>query len=62
MTGSPTTPGRDALAYAASRLVRHSAEFGPAPALTDAGPDARLVLMMNRAAARSSRAARACGG
>ncbi|MCY1644146.1 NAD(+) diphosphatase [Methylorubrum sp. SL192] len=45
MTGSPTTPGRDALAYAASRLVRHSAEFGPAPALTDAGADARLVLM-----------------
>ena len=45
MTGAPTTPGRDALAYAASRLVRHSAEFGPAPDLGQAGPDARLVLM-----------------
>lgn len=45
MTGSPAITGRDALAYAASRLVRHSAEFGPTPSLAEAGPDARLVLM-----------------
>ncbi|MBB2963991.1 NAD(+) diphosphatase [Methylobacterium sp. R2-1] len=45
MTGSPDITGRDALAYAASRLVRHSAESGPAPSLAGAGPDARLVLM-----------------
>ncbi|KQQ23474.1 NADH pyrophosphatase [Methylobacterium sp. Leaf123] len=45
MTGSPHTPSRDALAYAASRLVRNSAEFGSAPALAEGGPDARLVLM-----------------
>ncbi|GAA0268212.1 NADH pyrophosphatase [Methylorubrum aminovorans] len=45
MTGSPDLTSRDALAYAASRLVRHSAEFGPAPVLAEAGPEARLVLM-----------------
>ncbi|GJE69610.1 NAD(+) diphosphatase [Methylorubrum podarium] len=49
MTGSPDTTGRDALAYAASRLVRHSAEFGPAPSLAGAGPEARLVLMAGEA-------------
>ena len=41
--------GREALAYAASRLVRHSAEHGPAPSLAAAGPEARLVLMAGEA-------------
>lgn len=47
MTSS--SPGREALAYAASRLVRHSAELGPAPSLAAAGPEARLVLMAGEA-------------
>lgn len=37
--------GRDALAYVHSRLVRHSAEAGPAPSLAEAGEGAGLVLM-----------------
>lgn len=37
--------GREALAYAGSRLVRHTAEAGPAPTLAGAGPEAGLVLM-----------------
>lgn len=37
--------GRAALAYVHSRLVRHSAEAGPAPALAEAGEGAGLVLM-----------------
>ncbi|MFD6317655.1 NAD(+) diphosphatase [Methylorubrum thiocyanatum] len=49
MTGSSDTTGRDALAYAASRLVRHSAEFSGAPSLSGADPDARLVLMAGEA-------------
>lgn len=49
MTRSPDATGRNALAYAASRLVRHSAEFGPAPSLAEAGDEARLVLMAGEA-------------
>ncbi|MBB5756204.1 NAD+ diphosphatase [Methylorubrum rhodinum] len=37
--------GRAALAYVESRLVRHSAEAGAAPALSEAGEGAGLVLM-----------------
>ncbi|MEH3116604.1 MAG: NAD(+) diphosphatase [Methylorubrum populi] len=45
MTRPPAPTGRDALAYVASRLVRHSAELGPAPSLAEAGPEAGLVLI-----------------
>ncbi|WP_232631100.1 NAD(+) diphosphatase [Methylobacterium sp. Leaf118] len=37
--------GRDALAYAGSRLVRHTAEAGPGPTLAGADPEAGLVLI-----------------
>ncbi|HJE25771.1 MAG TPA: NAD(+) diphosphatase [Methylorubrum populi] len=50
MTDFADAAGRTALAYSASRLVRHSAEFGAAPTLAEIGPEAGIVLMAGEAA------------